>query len=59
MSQGYIIPEISALGRTGVWRLLYGDFTSTKEDIVIRISEEKWVIQPEAENLMLTELTIG
>ena len=59
MSQGYIIPEISALGRTGVRRLLYGDFTSTKEDIVISISEEKWVIQPEAENLMLTELTIG
>ena len=42
-----------------MWRLLYGDFKSTKEEVVSQMFQEKWTIQPEVENFMLTELTIG
>ena len=58
MSQGKILAEISAVGRTGVWRLLNGDFTSMKEDVNTKMSEEDWTTPPEMENFMLTELTI-
>lgn len=54
-----ILEEISAVGCTGVWRLLHGDLTSAKQDIIKRMSEEEWITQPEMENFMLTELTIG
>ena len=59
VSQGKILTEISAVGRTGVWRLLNGDLTSTKEDIITKMSEEEWTMPPELENFILTELTIG
>lgn len=59
VSQGHILPEISALGRIGVWRLLYGDFKSAKEEVVTQMSQQKWMTQPEEENFMLTELIIG
>lgn len=49
----------TVVGHTGVWKLLYGDFSSTKEDIVKRMSKEEWIMQPETENFMLIELTIG
>ena len=54
VSQGHIVPEISTLGCTGVCRacrLLYGDFKSTREEIVSQMSQEKWMTQPEVENL--------
>ena len=60
VSNRHMIAEISASGRTGVWRLLYGNYMSAKDDIVMRISEEaEWFLQPEAENFMLTELIVG
>ena len=59
VSQGCIVPEVSALGRVGVWRLLLGDFSSSKEEFFKKICQEKWTTQPEAEQFMLTELTIG
>lgn len=59
MSNGHIIAEILASGRTGVWRLMYGDYTSTKDAIVATINEEEWFLQPEDENFMLTELIVG
>ena len=59
VSDGHIIEEILASGCTGVWRLMYGDYTSTKDAIVTMISEEEWFLQPEDENFMLTELIVG
>ena len=58
VSNGHIITEIIASGRTGVWRLMYGDYTSTKDAIATIMSEE-WFLQPEGENFMLTELIVG
>ena len=59
MSEGHIIAEVLAWGRMGVWRFMYGDYTSTKDAIVTTISEEEWFLQPEDENFMLTELIVG
>ena len=59
VAQGKILTEISVVGRTGVWRLLHGDLTSMKEDVITKMCEEEWTTPPELENFMLTELTIG
>ena len=59
VSQEKILTEMFAVGRTAVWRLLTGYFTSMKENVITKMSEEDWTTPLELENFMLTELNIG
>ena len=52
-----IILGITAAGRIGIWRLLHSDYMSNTKEIIPKL--KGWNVQPEVENFILTELTIG
>jgi len=59
VSNGKVVPGITAVGTIGVWRLLCSDYSTTQEDALTQMSENAWNIQPEKENFILAELIIG
>ena len=59
ISNGRVIPGVIAVGTVGVWHLLCSDFTTAQQEILAKMKDCAWNIQPEKENFILTELSIG
>jgi len=59
VSNGKVIPGVAIVGTIGVWRLLCGDFSTTQQEILVKMEDCAWNIQPEKEDFILTELSIG
>ena len=59
VSKGKIVPGVTATGREGLWRLLYSDYSSTQEQLKVKLEEESWHFQPENEDFFLIEFTTG
>ena len=59
VSNEMVIPGVIAVGTVGVWRLLCSDFTTAQQEILVKMKDRAWNIQPEKENFILTELSIS
>ena len=59
VSNGKVIPGVTVVGTIGVWHLLCSDFSTTQQEILVKMEDCAWNIQPEKENFILTELSIG
>ena len=57
VSYGKVIPGVTVVGTIGVWHLLCGDFSTTQQQVLVKMDDMHF--QPEKESFILTELSIG